>query len=156
MYIQHASSDMPWLAISSAPVCDKSKSSQITIRLSLSTSPRGHTCFYDLSVRHGNHRLLEAVQYRYTESRLYLNMHTSSLSVSTAIRLWWFSTGRLRERDTSYPIHVLCPCLSREHGEDASPTPNIQHYFVLEDVLVVVHGVPVGECPHFVLQHLLV
>lgn len=58
--------------------------------------------------------------------------------------------------NTSYPIHVLRSCLGGEHGQDPSPTPDIQHYFVLEDVLVVVHGVPVGERPHFVLQHLLV
>lgn len=51
---------------------------------------------------------------------------------------------------------MLCPCFGCKHGQDPSPTSDIQHYFVLEEVLVVVHGVPVGERPHFILQHLLV
>lgn len=51
---------------------------------------------------------------------------------------------------------MLRPCFGCKHGQDPSPASNIQHYFVLEDVLVVVHGVPVGERPYFVLQHLLV
>lgn len=51
---------------------------------------------------------------------------------------------------------MLRSCFGRKHGQDPSAAADVQHYFVLEDVLVVVHGVPVGECPHFVLQHLLV
>lgn len=56
----------------------------------------------------------------------------------------------------SYPVHVLCPCLGCEHREDAGPTPDVQYYLVLEDVLVVIHGVPVGQRPDFVLQHFLI
>lgn len=71
------------------------------------------------------------------------------LIVSNLVRLW-------QPTKKTYPIHVLCSCFGCKHGQDPSPAPDVQHYFVLEDVLVVVHGVPVGECPHFVLQHLLV
>lgn len=51
---------------------------------------------------------------------------------------------------------MLGPCFGCEHGQDPCATPNVEHDLVLEDVLIVVHGVPVGEGPHFVLQHLLV
>lgn len=51
---------------------------------------------------------------------------------------------------------MLRPSFGCKHGKDPSPASNIQHDFVLEDVLVVIHGVPVGERPHFVLQHFLV
>lgn len=55
----------------------------------------------------------------------------------------------------TYPVHVLGPGFGCKHGQDPSAAPYVQHNFVLEDVLVVVHGVPVGERPHLVLQHLL-
>lgn len=58
--------------------------------------------------------------------------------------------------NTSYPVHVLRPRLGREHGQNPRPAADVQHDFVLEGVLVVIHGVPVGERPHFVLQHFLV
>jgi len=64
----------------------------------------------------------------------------------------WFSV----KGHTSYPVHVLGSRVGREHGQDARPAAHIQHHFVLEDVLVVVHGIPVGERPHFIFQHLLV
>lgn len=51
---------------------------------------------------------------------------------------------------------MLCSCFGSKHGQDPRPAPHVQHDLVFEDVLVVVHGVPVGERPHFVLQHLLV
>lgn len=55
----------------------------------------------------------------------------------------------------SYPIHVLGSRLGCKHGQDAGPAADVKDDLVLEGVLVVVHGVPVGERPHFVLQHLL-
>lgn len=55
----------------------------------------------------------------------------------------------------AHPKHFLGPCFGSKHGEDPSAAPHIQHDLVLEHVLVVVHGVPVGECPHLILQHLL-
>lgn len=58
-------------------------------------------------------------------------------------------------RMASYPIHVFGAGIGRKHGEDPSAATHIQNDFILEHVLVVVHGVPVGERPHLVLQHLL-
>lgn len=42
-----------------------------------------------------------------------------------------------------------------EHGEDPRAATNIQDDFILEYMLVVVHGVPVRQCPHLIFQHLL-
>lgn len=55
----------------------------------------------------------------------------------------------------AYPKHFLGSCFSSKHGKDPGTTPNIQHYFVLEHMLIVIHGVPVGECPHLIFQHFL-
>lgn len=63
---------------------------------------------------------------------------------------------RLTPPPHTHPVHMLGSSFGCKHGQDAGPAADVQHYFVLEDVLVVVHGVPVGERPHFVLQHLLV
>ena len=43
-----------------------------------------------------------------------------------------------------------------EHGEDSCAASDVEDDLVLEKVLVVVHGVAVGQSPHLVLQHLLV
>lgn len=56
---------------------------------------------------------------------------------------------------TSHPIHVFGSGIGREHGEDPGAAADVQDDFTLEHVLVVVHGVPVGERPDLVLQHLL-
>lgn len=55
----------------------------------------------------------------------------------------------------AYPEHLLGPCFGSKHGEDPCATPDIQHHFVLEHVLIMVHGVPVREGPHLILQHFL-
>lgn len=55
----------------------------------------------------------------------------------------------------SYPIHVFGAGVGRKHREDPSAATHVQNDFVLEHVLVVVHGIPVGQRPHLVLQHLL-
>ena len=55
----------------------------------------------------------------------------------------------------AHPKHLLGPCFGSKHGKDPGTTPNVQHHFVLEHMLVVIHGVPVGECPHLILQHFL-
>ncbi|TNN28163.1 hypothetical protein EYF80_061688 [Liparis tanakae] len=49
------------------------------------------------------------------------------------------------KRRASYPVHVLGSRVGRKHGQDARPASHVQHHFVLEDVLVVVHGVPVEQ-----------
>ena len=56
----------------------------------------------------------------------------------------------------THPVHVLGSGLGREHGEDPRPAAHIQHHLVLEGMLVVVHGVPVGQGPDLVLQHFLI
>lgn len=68
------------------------------------------------------------------------------------LALWRPVCGR---KWRAHPKHLLGPCLGSEHGKDPSTTPHVQYHFVLEHVLVVVHGVPVSECPHLVLQHFL-
>lgn len=55
----------------------------------------------------------------------------------------------------SHPIHVFGAGVGSEHREDPRAAADIQDDFIFEHVLVVVHGVPVGQCPHLVLQHLL-
>lgn len=55
----------------------------------------------------------------------------------------------------SYPVHVFGAGIGGKHTEDPCAAANIQDNFVFEHVLVVVHGVPVGQRPHLVLQHLL-
>lgn len=56
---------------------------------------------------------------------------------------------------SSHPNDFLGPRLGCEHGQDACATAHIQHNLVLEQVLVVEHGVSVGEGADFILQHLL-
>lgn len=55
----------------------------------------------------------------------------------------------------AHPKHLLGPCFGSKHGKDPGTASNIQHHFVLEHMLVVVHGVPVSERPHLILQHFL-
>lgn len=55
----------------------------------------------------------------------------------------------------SHPVHMLGAGIGGKHGEDPRPAANVQDDFIFEHVLVVVHGVPVGQRPHLVLQHLL-
>lgn len=67
-----------------------------------------------------------------------------------------FNVGVIVWERRSYPVDVLGPGFGCKHGQDPRPASHVQHDFVLEDVLVVVHGVPVGQRPHLILQHLLV
>lgn len=55
----------------------------------------------------------------------------------------------------TYPDDLSSASLGGKHAEDASATTNVQHRLSLEQVFVVVHGVPVGPCAHLVLQHFL-
>lgn len=55
----------------------------------------------------------------------------------------------------SYPIHMFGTSVGSEHREDPCATTDIQDDFILEYMLVVVHGVPVRQCPHLIFQHLL-
>lgn len=55
----------------------------------------------------------------------------------------------------TYPDDLSSSSLGGKHAEDASATTNVQHCLSLEQVFVVVHGVPVGPCAHLVLQHFL-
>lgn len=56
----------------------------------------------------------------------------------------------------SHPVHMLGAGVGGEHGEDPCAAADVQDDFVFERVLIMVHGVPVGQRPHLVLQHLLV
>lgn len=42
------------------------------------------------------------------------------------------------------------------HAQNARSTPNIQYDLILEKVLVLINGIPVGLGTNFVLKHLLV
>lgn len=55
----------------------------------------------------------------------------------------------------AHPKHLLGPRFRSKHGQDPGATPDVQHHLIFENVLVVVHGVPVSERPHLVLQHFL-
>ena len=55
----------------------------------------------------------------------------------------------------THPVHVLGASIGGEHGQDARAAAHVQDHLVFEGVLVVVHGVAVGQGPHLVLQHLL-
>lgn len=55
----------------------------------------------------------------------------------------------------SHPIHVFGTGVGSKHREDPRAATDIQDDFIFEDVLVVVHGVAVGQRPHLVFQHLL-
>lgn len=55
----------------------------------------------------------------------------------------------------SHPVDMLGAGIGSKHGEDPRPAADVQDDFIFEHVLVVVHGVPVGQRPHLVLQHLL-
>lgn len=55
----------------------------------------------------------------------------------------------------SHPVHVFGAGIGSKHREDPRAATNIQDNFIFEHVLVVVHGVPVGQRPHLVFQHLL-
>lgn len=48
------------------------------------------------------------------------------------------------------------PNLRGKHGQQAGPAANVQYNLVLEEMLVVDHGVPVRVGPHAVLDHLFV
>lgn len=61
----------------------------------------------------------------------------------------------LRSKGKSHPVYVFGAGIGGKHGEDPCAATDIQDDFILEHMLVVVHGVPVGERPHLVLQHLL-
>lgn len=54
-----------------------------------------------------------------------------------------------------HPVHMLGAGIGSKHGEDPRPAADVQDDFIFEHVLVVVHGIPVGQRPHLVLQHLL-
>lgn len=56
---------------------------------------------------------------------------------------------------TTHPIHMFSTSSGSKHGEDACATPHIKHHFTLKQVLIVVHGITVGQSPHLILQHLL-
>ena len=53
----------------------------------------------------------------------------------------------------TYSIHMLCSSLHSEHAEYSSATPDIQHCSASKQVLVVVHGISVGERTDLVFQH---
>lgn len=55
----------------------------------------------------------------------------------------------------THPIHVFGASIGGKHREDPRAAPDVQDDFIFEHVLVVVHGVPVGQRPHLVFQHLL-
>ena len=63
--------------------------------------------------------------------------------------------GQCPCRGHAHPEHLLGPCLGSKHGQDPGAAPHVQDHLVLEHVFVVVHGVPVSERPHLILQHLL-
>lgn len=54
-----------------------------------------------------------------------------------------------------HPVHVLGAGVGGKHRQDARSAADVQDDLILEHVLVVVHGVPIGESPHLVFQHLL-
>lgn len=56
----------------------------------------------------------------------------------------------------SVKSYVLSSGFGGEHGEDSGAAADVEHNLALEEVLVVPHGVAVGESPHFVLQHFFV
>ena len=55
-----------------------------------------------------------------------------------------------------HPEHPLGPGLGSEQGEDAGPAADIEDGLVLEEVFILVNGVPVGEGSHGVPQHHMV
>ena len=57
--------------------------------------------------------------------------------------------------ELSHPVHVLGAGIGGKHTEDPRAAADVQDDFVFEHVLVVVHGVPVGQRAHLVFQHLL-
>ena len=56
----------------------------------------------------------------------------------------------------TYSVHVFRSSFHRKHAQNPGATAHVQHDPPPEEVLVVVHGVPVGERSHLILQHLLV
>lgn len=55
----------------------------------------------------------------------------------------------------THPVHVFGAGVGGKHREDPRAAPDVQDDFIFEHVLVVVHGVPVGQRSHLVFQHLL-
>ena len=52
-----------------------------------------------------------------------------------------------------HPEDLLGPGPGSEQGEDAGAAAHVQHGLVLEEMFVLVAGVPVGVSPDVVLQH---
>lgn len=46
-------------------------------------------------------------------------------------------------------------CPGSKHGEYPCATSHVKDNLPFEQVLVVVHGIPIGQSSHLVLQHLL-
>lgn len=55
----------------------------------------------------------------------------------------------------AYPNNLLGSGFGCKHAEDARSTADIQNHLVLEQVLVVKHGVAVSQSANLVFQHLL-
>lgn len=55
----------------------------------------------------------------------------------------------------TYPYNLFGSCFGSKHAEDACPTAHVQHYLVLEQMLVVEHGIAVGKSANLIFQHLL-
>jgi len=64
--------------------------------------------------------------------------------------------GMVHYRTHIHSNNLGSSSFSSEHGEDASPTTHIKHHLPFEQVLVVPHGVSVGQSANFIFQHLLV
>jgi hypothetical protein len=81
-----------------------------------------------------------------------LDMSTCKLLENAA----WYSPKREKCIGyITYTNNVRSPGLYREHAKNAGAASHIQHVLALEQVGIVVHGVPIALCSDFVFQHLL-
>lgn len=60
-----------------------------------------------------------------------------------------------RKKTTTYPYNFLGSSFGSKHAEDSCSAANVQHHFILKEMLVVEHGIAVGQGANLIFQHLL-
>lgn len=65
------------------------------------------------------------------------------------------TNGSILIQPNTYPYNLLGSSFGSKHAEDACPAAHVQHYFVLKQMLVVEHGIAVGQSANLIFQHFL-
>ena len=54
----------------------------------------------------------------------------------------------------THSINVLCSSLHSKHTQYPSPTSDVQYSSTTKQMLIVVHGITIGQSPYLIFQHL--